>query len=234
MDDASEFKKLAGEHAAELVQDGMTIGLGSGSTIYWTILRLGELIANGLKIRAISTSKRTEKLAVENKIPLITFADVDQADLTIDGADEISPSLDLIKGGGGALLREKLVAAASKRLIIIADESKCVTTLGAFPLPVEVVPFAWKTTASRIEELNIKPTLRLENDKAFGTDNGNYILDCKCGMIDQPAELHQALKSLTGVVETGLFIGMADTAVIGGTSGVRILNRPENYNENCQ
>jgi ribose 5-phosphate isomerase A len=227
MDDASEFKKLAGERAAEFVRDGMTIGLGSGSTIYWTILRLGERVADGLKIHAIPTSKKTENLAVENKIPLVTFAYVDQLDLTIDGADEISPSLDLIKGGGGSLLREKLVAAASKRLIIVADESKLVERLGTFPLPIEVVPFAWETTASRIEGLNIEPGLRLENDKAFVTDNGNYILDCKCGPIDRPEELHQKLKALTGVVETGLFVGMADMAVIAGESGVRILNRPE-------
>jgi ribose 5-phosphate isomerase len=139
MNTTDDRKKLCGEKAAEFVQDGMAIGLGTGSTVYWTILKIGEMVADGLSIRAIPTSKQTEKIAVEHGIELCTFTDVDRLDLTIDGADELNPPLDLIKGGGGALLREKLVAAASDRLIIVADESKYVEMLGVFPLPVEVI-----------------------------------------------------------------------------------------------
>lgn len=223
MNKPDNLKKLAGETAAESIRDGMTIGLGTGSTVYFTIMRVGELVREGLNIRAIPTSKQTEKLAIENGITLCTFADVDRLDLTIDGADELNPSLDLIKGGGGALLWEKLVAASSDRLIVVADESKCVETLGAFPLPVEIVPFAWQTTARRIEKLNVEPRLRMKGSDPFVTDNGNYILDCRCGAINDPAMLHNSLKTLTGVVETGLFIGMAKTAVIAGESGIRIM-----------
>src|SRR4029079_13646046 len=177
MNSSSSLKKLAGEKATEAIRDGMTIGLGTGSTVYFTSMRVGELVRDGLRVRAIPTSKQTEKLAIENGIELCTFADVQRLDLTIDGADELTPSLDLIKGGGGALLCEKLVAASSDRLIIVADESKCVETLGAFPLPIEVVPFAWQTTARRIENLNIEPHKRKKGNEPFITDNGNYILD---------------------------------------------------------
>ena len=218
-------KQTAGERAAEFVQNGMTIGLGTGSTVYWTIQKLGLMIENGLRIRALPTSLQTENLCAEFGIPLVTFADVQNLDLTIDGADEISPTLDLIKGGGGALLREKLVASASKRLIIAADQSKLVSALGAFPLPVEVVPFGWQTTTERIEnlDLDIKVTLRKNEDKPFVSDNGNYILDCFCGTIDNSAELHQKLKLLTGVVETGLFVEMANTVIVADWNGIKII-----------
>jgi ribose 5-phosphate isomerase A len=222
---AMNLKQQAGTRAAEFVRDGMTVGLGTGSTVRWTILRLGALVREGLKIRAVPTSEETEKLAIEQKIPLVTFAEVRELDLTIDGADEISPQLDLIKGGGGALLREKLVAAASKRLIIVADESKLAPVLGSFPLPVEVVSFGWETTASRVEKLDLKWTLRMSDGKPFLTDNGNYILDCRCGKIENPAELHRAIKILTGVVETGLFIGMTSAAIVAGAGGIKIIEK---------
>jgi ribose 5-phosphate isomerase A len=227
MSNVDQVKKVAGERAADFVRDGMTIGLGTGSTVYFTILRIGELVRDGLRVRAVPTSKQTESIAIEQSIELCTFADVERLDLTIDGADELNPQLDLIKGGGGALLREKLVAAASDRLIIVADESKYVETLGSFPLPVEVIPFAWQTTARRIEKLNIQPNLRQIAGEPFVTDNGNYILDCRCGPIANPPELHKTLKTLTGVVETGLFVAMAKTAVIAGETGIRILGETE-------
>jgi ribose 5-phosphate isomerase A len=220
-------KQMAGEKATEFVESGMSVGLGTGSTVYWTITRIGQMVKEGLKIRGLPTSKRTEELAIKLGIPLITFAEVeDELDLTIDGADEISPSLDLIKGGGGALLREKLVAAASRRLIIVADSSKRVSALGTFPMPVEIVPFAWEVTTRRIAALNCAATLRLSDYKPYVTDNGNYIVDCACGVIDDPYSLDRELKLLPGVVETGLFVGMADVAVVAGEDRIELIERP--------
>ena len=210
MDKIEEQKRRAGERAAEFVENGMIVGLGTGSTVNWTICRLGELLKDGLDIRGVPTSISTEKLAVELGIPLTDFSEIGTVDLTIDGADEIDQSLDLIKGGGGALLREKLVAAASKSLIIVADESKIVRVLGAFRVPVEIVPFAWETTSRRIAGLGYAPSLRTIDGQPQLSDNSNYIVDCDCGEIDDPAKLHAQLKDLTGVVETGLFeIGRA-------------------------
>lgn len=220
------LKQAAGEKAAEFVRSGMTIGLGTGSTVYWTIRKIGAMIAeDDFAIRAVPTSRATATLASELKIPLVGFGEVVELDLTIDGADEISPRLDLIKGGGGALLREKLVAAASKRLIIVADENKSVEKLGAFRVPVEIVPFAWETTARRIEAAGGLPILRRSENQIFTTDNGNYIVDCDCGLINEPDELHRTLKLLPGVIETGLFVGMAETAIIAGADGVKVLSK---------
>ncbi|MCZ8511056.1 ribose-5-phosphate isomerase RpiA [Paenibacillus filicis] len=218
-------KKIAGEKAADYVKDGMTVGLGTGSTVYWTILKLGERVKQGLELRGVPTSERTRQLAEQLGIPLVPLAEAEPLDLTIDGADEISDELDLIKGGGGALFREKMVALASKRLLIVADESKRVQRLGAFPLPVEVVPFAWEVTARRIERLGCHPRLRLADKGTFLTDNGNFILDCDCGLIAEPAVLNRKLKELTGVVDTGLFIGMADTVIIGASEGAKTVER---------
>ncbi|MCA1593886.1 MAG: ribose-5-phosphate isomerase RpiA [Acidobacteria bacterium] len=218
-------KQLAGEKAVEFVEDGMTLGLGTGSTVYWTVQRLGERVREGLRVRCIPTSRRTEEQARGLGIPLITFADASQLDLTIDGADEIGPGLALIKGGGGALLREKLVAAASRRLIIVADSSKRVATLGQFPLPVEVVPFAWEVTTGRVAATGCRPTLRQDGDAPYVTDNGNYILDCACGSIKDPASLERDLKLITGVVECGLFVGLADLAIIAGGEKVLTIEK---------
>lgn len=218
-------KQLAGEKATEFVRDGMTLGLGTGTTVYWTIQRLGELVRRGLRIRGIPTSRRTEEQARAAGIPLTSFAEVSELDLTIDGADEVNPSLDLIKGGGGALLREKLVATASRQLMIVIDSTKRVETLGRFPLPVEVVPFAWEITARRVAALGCAPRLRTAEGEPFVTDNGNYLLDCAFGAIPRPAELHDALKRLTGVVETGLFVGMADLVIVGTGSRTILLHR---------
>ena len=219
-------KQKAGEKAAEFVKDGMTVGLGTGSTAYWTINKLGEMVKEGLRIRGIPTSLRSEEQARELGIPLVTFADVEELDIAIDGADEINPSLDLTKGGGGALLREKLVAAAARRFIVVADASKKVEALGAFPLPVEVVTFAWETTARRVAAQGCEPKLRrAAGGEPYVTDNGNYILDCNCGKISDPPALHQALKLLPGVVETGLFINFADLCVIASEDDVEIIER---------
>lgn len=210
----------------EFVKPGMTLGLGTGSTVFWTIQKLGELVKQGLQIRGVPTSHKTEIRAKQAGIPLISFADVEQLDLTIDGADEINPHLDLIKGGGGALLREKLVAASSRRLIIVADHSKRVPNLGGFLLPVEVIPFAWETTFRRIESLGCIPTLRLSvSGLPYQTDNGNYIMDCDFKVISNPLDVHQKLKLLTGVIETGLFVSMADMVIIAGPYGIDLLTR---------
>ncbi|PEW02931.1 ribose 5-phosphate isomerase A [Bacillus cereus] len=218
------LKQLAGEYAADYVKDGMKVGLGTGSTVYWAIQKLGERIKEGISFQAVPTSKETEALAQQLNIPLISLNDVQSLDLTIDGADEIDSNLQLIKGGGGALLREKIVASSSKELIIIADESKVVTHLGTFPLPVEIIPFSWKQTESKIQSLGCKTTLRLKNDETFITDNNNMIIDCIFpNNISNPGKLHEQLKMITGVVETGLFINMTSKAIIGTKNGIREL-----------
>ncbi|PEP10236.1 ribose 5-phosphate isomerase A [Bacillus wiedmannii] len=218
------LKQLAGEYAANLVKDGMKVGLGTGSTVYWTIQKLGERVKEGLSFQAVPTSKETEVLAKQLNISLISLNDIQSLDLTIDGADEIDANLQLIKGGGGALLREKIVATSSKELIIIADESKLVTHLGTFPLPVEIIPFSWKQTERKIQSLGCQTTLRLKNNETFITDNKNMIIDCIFPHnISNPANLHTQLKMITGVVETGLFVNMTSKAIIGTENGIEEL-----------
>ena len=221
-------KRAAAEAAVELVRDGMVVGLGTGSTAAFAIDALAERVRGGLRILGIPTSERSAAQAREGGIPLTSFAEHRRVALTIDGADEIArDSLDLIKGLGGALLREKIVAAASDRLVIIADAGKLVDRLGTrAPVPVEVVPFGWETTAGRLSALGATPALRLGNDgQPFRTDGGNFILDCRFGPIDDAAALEQALSAVVGVVETGLFIGMADLALVADDDGVRRLTR---------
>jgi ribose 5-phosphate isomerase A len=220
-------KQLAGERAVEYIEDGMSVGLGTGSTAYFMVERLGRRVREeGLQVRCIPTSRRTEEQARALGIPLTTFAEVRSLDLAIDGADEIGPDLALIKGGGGALLREKLVARAARRFIVIADAGKRVATLGAFPLPVEVVPFACEVTAERVRAVvGVEPQLRREGEAAYVTDNGNYILDCRCGRIADPAALERELKLLPGVVECGLFVGMAQLAVVSDGETTAIIER---------
>ncbi|MDQ3806074.1 MAG: ribose-5-phosphate isomerase RpiA [Acidobacteriota bacterium] len=226
MSEATHAKRRAGERAVALVEDGMTLGLGTGSTAYWAVARLGERVREGLRVRCVPTSRRTEEQARSLDIPLTTFAEVQELDLTIDGADEIGPGLALIKGGGGALLREKLVAAASRRLVVVADSSKRVAALGKFPLPVEVVPFAWEVTARRVGAVTkCRPVARRESGGLYVTDNGNYILDCPCGEIRDPAALERELKLLPGVVECGLFVGLADLAFVATEEGVETIKR---------
>lgn len=213
-------KQLAGEKAVEYVKDGMILGLGTGSTVYWSILKLGEMVKEGLDVKGVPTSSSTEKLAIELGIPLVTLSSINQIDLTIDGADEADSNFDLIKGGGGALLREKMVASISKQLIIVVDDSKLVSHLGQFPLSVEIVPFGWEMTLNQISKLGCKPTLRMDNGSRFISDNGNYILDCFFEKIHDAKEMNITLNTIPGVVENGLFVNMADTIVVGHKNGI--------------
>jgi ribose 5-phosphate isomerase A len=214
-----EAKKAAAELAITEIQDGMIVGLGTGSTAYWAIQGLGARVQNGLRIQAVATSEASEKLAKELGIPLIPFADISEIDVTIDGADEVDLDWHLIKGGGGALLREKIVAFSSKKLIIVVDESKVVAQLGAFPLPVEVVKFGYELTIRKLRALGCEPKVRVADNQPFVTDNGNYIIDCQFASIPSPAELHQAINGIPGVVENGLFIGMARKVIVGYKDG---------------
>ncbi len=216
-------KRMAGEKAVDYIQDGMTIGLGTGSTVYWTIKKIGELVSKGLQIKAIPSSAETERLARQFGIPLTSFSEVDQLDLSIDGADEVDPEYNLIKGGGGALVREKFVDAFTKKFIVVIDESKLVKKLGSFPLPVEIVPFGWEMTSNQLVEFGCTPILRMKDGEIFISDNGNYIVDCHFSSIENPSSLHVELKQLLGVIETGLFIGMANMIITGDKDGVKII-----------
>jgi ribose 5-phosphate isomerase A len=216
-------KQVAGRRAAELVQDGMTLGLGTGSTVFHTLVRLGERIkSEGLRVRGVPTSVDTERKAREFGIPLATLDEVDAIDLTIDGADEIDGRFDMVKGGGGALLREKVVASISRREAIVVGPEKVVARLGTtFKLPVEVVPFARALVARRIAKLGCEPLLRRSKDGGdYLTDNGNQILDCRfpSGIADARA-LELELDAIPGVVESGLFVGLAHVLVIGHPDG---------------
>ena len=209
-------KEAAGRAAAELVRDGDVVGLGTGSTAYFAVLALGERVKGGLKIVGIPTSIQTADLARAVGIPLTTLDDHPEIDITIDGADEIDPQLRLIKGGGGALLREKVVASASKKMIVVADSAKLVPALGKFPLPVEVISFARTVVEKRIVALGATPKLRTRPDGSpYLTDNGNPILDCSFGKIADPVALALDLSNTPGIVEHGLFIGLAKLALVG-------------------
>jgi ribose 5-phosphate isomerase A len=230
MSDAELQKQRAGEAAAALVQDGMTVGLGTGSTAAWLVKALGARAkAEGLKLRCVATSEATAALAAGLGLVLVDLDEAGSIDLTIDGADEIGPGLALIKGGGAALLREKLVWEASRRCVVIADAAKVVSQLGKFPLPIEVVSFGQKTTALRIcdalaeADIGIAPRLRVKDGAVVRTDGGNVIYDAPCGAIADPSLLADALKSVTGVVDHGLFLDLADEAIIGTDSGVERL-----------
>ncbi|MGC2404732.1 MAG: ribose-5-phosphate isomerase RpiA [Acidobacteriaceae bacterium] len=222
----TDSEKAAAAHKSlEYVKDGMVVGLGTGSTATFAIQFLGEQVRQGLKIRGIPTSRASGELARSLNIPLTSFDEVDHTDVTIDGADEVAPGLALIKGGGGALLHEKIVASSSRKLVIVADEHKMVEHLGRFPLPVEVIPFAAAPVKQQLEKMGAHPVLRAGHDGSpYITDEGNYIFDCHYEKILDPAAVAQSIKSLTGVVEHGLFIGLASVAVVAGPNGSRIVN----------
>jgi ribose 5-phosphate isomerase A len=214
-------KILAAQKSLEFIKDGMVVGLGSGSTATHFIQLLGEKVKQGLKIRGIASSKASEDLAASLTIPITDFNTCPEIDVTIDGADEVAPGLALIKGGGGALLREKIVASASKRFIIVADATKVVSQLGAFPLPVEVIPMAAPLVARKLQALGINPSVRHHNNGEFYiTDEGNLLLDCKCGAIEDPHKLAASIRQIVGVVEHGLFLNMATLALIASNSEV--------------
>ena len=219
-------KQAAAREAVKLVEAGSIVGLGSGSTATYAIRFLAERVHQGLKITGIPTSQATKDLAQQLGIPLTTLEEHPQIDIDIDGADEVDPHLNLIKGGGGALLREKIIASASKRFVIVAESVKQVAHLGRFPLPVEVIPFAESLIQKRIAALGAQVALRHRPDgKAYVTDEGHHILDCTFGKIADPADLAQKLRAMPGVVEHGLFIGMAELAFVGKDGGVIRLKR---------
>jgi len=220
-------KFVAAKRALDYVESGMRVGLGTGSTAAWMVRILGEMVRNeGLKVIGVPTSERTADLARKVGVPITTLDQVKWLDLTIDGADEFDSNLNLIKGGGGALLQEKIVATASDHMVVISDVSKEVESLGAFPLPVELVSFGWETTKALIEEalMNVDvmgrgATLRLNGDRPFVTDEGHYILDLHLRRIAQPRKLSLILNQIPGVVENGLFLDICDTIVIGHGDG---------------
>ncbi|MBJ6370166.1 ribose-5-phosphate isomerase RpiA [Sedimentitalea arenosa] len=227
MSPIDKAKFVAAKRASDLVETGMRIGLGTGSTAAWLVRCLGERVRDqGLRIRAVATSTRTAALAREVGIDVIALDEAGWLDLTIDGADEFDGDLNLIKGGGGALLQEKIVATASDRMVVIADAGKEVEKLGAFPLPVEVIPFGWKATQKMIEEMLVsmdvlgrKTSLRMDQDAPFVTDEGNRILDLHLNRIGNARQLALALNQVPGVVENGLFIDICDAVVIGHGDG---------------
>ncbi len=221
-----ELKKLAGEKATEYIEDGMIVGLGTGSTTEYSIRKLGEMVNDGLKIKGIPTSIHTRRISKECKIPLTTLEEEPVIDITIDGADEVDSNMNLIKGGGGALTREKIVAFNSKKVIIVVDDSKIVKALGIdFPLPVEVLKFGWTSTRQTLEKLGCSIELRKIVDEPFITDNSNYILDCDFDRIAEPEQLEKDLNSIPGVVENGLFIGLVNEVIVGGKQGILTLEK---------
>ena len=219
-------KQLAAAAAVQLVEENSIVGLGSGSTATYALDYLAERVRDGLKIQGIPTSQKIKQLAEQMQIPLTTLEEHPQVDIDIDGADEIDPQLNLIKGGGGALLREKIIASASRRFVVAAQSTKQVAQLGKFPLPVEVIPFAQTLIKARIEALGAKVTLRqYAYGSPFITDEGHHILDCTFGAIRDPVGLAQTLCAMPGVVEHGLFIGMAEVALIGKAGQVLEIKR---------
>ncbi|HTW52574.1 MAG TPA: ribose-5-phosphate isomerase RpiA [Stellaceae bacterium] len=227
--DRDQLKKQAALRAVAFVEDGMVVGLGTGSTAYFVVEGLGARVKEGLKITGIPTSERTATQARSLGIPLATFAEHQRIDLTIDGADEVERrSLDLIKGLGGALLREKIVAAASQRLVIVVDQEKLVDQLGDHtPVPVEAVQFGWQATAAALRRLGAEPVLRhAHEDHPFITDGGNYTLDCRFTKIADAKALERDINAIVGVVDCGLFIGRAAAVIVAATDGIHVLNAP--------
>ena len=222
-----EQKRAAAYKAVdEYVEDGMTLGLGTGSTAFWVVERIGELLSAGdlENVRGIATSNATAEQARQGNIPLLELSEA-SPDLTIDGADEIDPRLDLIKGRGGALLREKIVAAAGNGLVVVADSSKLVDALGEDTLPVEVEPFGWEATAAALAALGCEPGLRMDGDEPFVTDGGHYTVDCLFDSIPDPETLETEIRAIPGALECGLFVGLSRAAVIARDHDAEVIER---------
>lgn len=232
--DVLDRKQLAGEKAVEFVEPGMTVGLGTGSTVFYTIRKLGEKVKEGMRIRGVSTSQRTTELARAAGIELVSLNDVTQIDVTIDGADEVDLDFNGIKGGGGALLYEKLVADISDLVVWVVSEEKLVGVLGAFPLPIEVVPFSHQQVLKKLEARGLRPVLRMRDGEIFRTDDENHIIDLHLGRIEDPCALHRELKLMPGVVETGLFIDMAKVLVIGRHGSVEVRRKADGGDRTCR
>ena len=220
------MKKLAAEKAVEYIEDGMIVGLGTGSTVEHTLKKLGEMVKEGLKIQGIPTSLRTKKSATNHGIPLTDLDEHMEIDVTIDGADEVDSNLYLIKGGGGALTREKIIAYHSKKVIIIIDETKVTKRLGVdFALPVEVIKYGWNATMKTLEDMGCTPELRTITGEPYITDNQNYIIDCDFGKIDEPEVLEKDINLIPGVVENGLFIDLVSEVIVGSKQGIMTLEK---------
>ena len=220
----AEAKGLVGKRAAELVEEGMAVGLGTGTTATMFIRALGKRVQQGLRIRCVASSDASYALAQSLGMDVTTLAELPELDVYIDGADEVAPGLALIKGGGGALLREKIVASAARRFIVVVDSSKVVEHLGKFPLPVETIQLATPLVTRKLIELGLNPVQRYHPDgSVYITDEGNYILDCVCGEITDPARTAEEIRHVVGVVEHGLFLNMATLALIAGDDGVQEL-----------
>jgi ribose 5-phosphate isomerase A len=224
--DTEALKKLAAEAALDYVKDGYVVGLGTGSTIRYLLAALEQRVRAGLKITGVPTSEETAELARKAGVPLLSDDDLWPIDVAIDGADQVDPQLNLIKGGGGALLREKIVAANARQMIITVDETKRVSVLGgAFPLPIEVLPFGWRNTAREIEQLGGKTVRRERNRHVFRTASGHYILDLHIARIEDPARLEARLNRIPGVIECGLFVGRTDVLIVAASNGVEVYTR---------
>jgi ribose 5-phosphate isomerase A len=226
MSTQDEEKRQAGVAAADQVRSGMAVGLGSGSTVYFFLEELGRRVRSGMQVAGIPTSERTAALARDFGIPLTTFDERQELDLAVDGADEVDPQLQLIKGHGGALLREKIIAMAARRLVIIVDGSKISPALGTqMTLPVEVVPFAGALAQQRLANLGAKAVLRMEQGRPYVTDNGNWILDCRLAPIANPGDLEAAINRVPGVMDNGLFVGLAQEVIVARSGSIERLVR---------
>jgi ribose 5-phosphate isomerase A len=227
-DDLDLLKRRAAEAAVAEVRTGQVVGLGTGSTAKHVVLLLGERVRAGLTIRGVPSSRETADLARRAGIPLLETDDSWAIDVAIDGTDQVDPQLNLIKGGGGALLKEKIVAAAAARLIIVADQTKLVPVLGLpMPLPIEVMPFGWGSTARQVERVGGRVVLREREGRPFLTEGGHFILDLHLDRIEDPADLEIRLNQIPGVVETGLFVGRTDTLIVGTANGVQVRRRAD-------
>ena len=220
-------KQLAAEHAVQYITDGMTVGLGTGSTSAFAIKAIGQKIQQGLNVKAVASSIQSEQLAKDAGITVVPFSEINIIDIYIDGADEVDVDLNLIKGGGGALLREKILAFNSEQFVVIVDEYKLVKQLGKFPLPVEVTPFAPELTIRQLQKLGCAPTVRQQEGKSYITDNKNFIIDCDFQKIEHVEKLHQLINAIPGVVENGLFLNnMVNKVIVGYQNGeIKVIER---------